>query len=202
MSTTPADWYDDGTGILRYWDGEAWTEHTHDPNAAAAEPVAVQAPAAMVSVPTYAQPQQGAPGQFSGRPPYALDTRRGLLKYILLTIVTLGIYELYIFTKMASDLNTITSRSPVGKRHTNYLLTFFLAAPLTLFIYMAVWWHGFSKHVGIELRRRNIPMTFGASDYWLVNVLLGVFVIGKFIFVYRLFHAMNALSADYNQRGA
>ena len=48
MSTTPADWYDDGTGILRYWDGEAWTEHTHDPKAAAAEPVAVQAPAVEV----------------------------------------------------------------------------------------------------------------------------------------------------------
>ena len=202
MSTTPADWYDDGTGILRYWDGEAWTEHTHDPNAAAAEPVAAQAPAAMVSVPTYAPPQQFAPGQFSGRPPFALDTSRGLLKYILLVIVTFGIYELYIFTKMTSDLNTITTRSPVGKRHTNYLVMLFLLGPLTFGIYWAVWGHNFSKHVGIELRRRNLTATFGASDYWLCNVLLGVFVIGKFIFMYRLFQAMNALSADYNQRGA
>lgn len=202
MSTTPADWYDDGTGILRYWDGEAWTEHTYDPNAAA-EAVTAQAPVFEVApVAPEQQAQQAGYAQFSGRPPFALDTSRGLLKYILLTIVTLGIYELYIFTKMTSDLNTITSRSPVGKRHTNYLLVFFLLAPLTLFIYMVVWWHGFSKHVGIELRRRNLPMTFGASDYWILNVLLGVFVIGKFLFVYRLFQAMNMLSADYNQRGA
>lgn len=25
--TTPADWYDDGSGQMRYWDGERWTEH-------------------------------------------------------------------------------------------------------------------------------------------------------------------------------
>jgi hypothetical protein len=28
MTTTPAGWYDDGAGMLRYWDGVAWTPHT------------------------------------------------------------------------------------------------------------------------------------------------------------------------------
>ena len=28
--TTPAGWYDDGSGRLRWWDGGAWTEHTMD----------------------------------------------------------------------------------------------------------------------------------------------------------------------------
>ena len=28
MSDTPAGWYDDGSGGLRYWDGTNWTEHT------------------------------------------------------------------------------------------------------------------------------------------------------------------------------
>lgn len=27
MTTTPAGWYDDGAGALRYWDGVAWTPH-------------------------------------------------------------------------------------------------------------------------------------------------------------------------------
>ncbi|MDQ0576702.1 DUF2510 domain-containing protein [Agromyces albus] len=37
--TTPAGWYDDGSGTLRYWDGSAWTEH-RAPSAAATEPTA------------------------------------------------------------------------------------------------------------------------------------------------------------------
>jgi hypothetical protein len=37
VSSSPApDWYQDpdGSGGLRYWDGQAWTDHTHKPNPA------------------------------------------------------------------------------------------------------------------------------------------------------------------------
>lgn len=40
MMSTPAGWYPQPDGRLRYWDGTAWTEHFHDPTAAAAEPAA------------------------------------------------------------------------------------------------------------------------------------------------------------------
>lgn len=32
--TTPPGWYDDGHGALRWWDGQAWTEHVAVPDAA------------------------------------------------------------------------------------------------------------------------------------------------------------------------
>ena len=38
-SKTPAGWYDDGSGNLRYWDGSAWTEH-RAPGPAATQPPA------------------------------------------------------------------------------------------------------------------------------------------------------------------
>lgn len=52
-STTPAGWYDDGSGNLRYWDGSAWTEHrapgqgvTQPPADASGEASAAEASAA------------------------------------------------------------------------------------------------------------------------------------------------------------
>ncbi|MDQ2699597.1 MAG: DUF2510 domain-containing protein, partial [Actinomycetota bacterium] len=45
--TTPAGWYDDGsgTGALRYWDGSAWTDHRAPaPTAPAAGPADTTTP--------------------------------------------------------------------------------------------------------------------------------------------------------------
>jgi hypothetical protein len=47
---TPAGWYPDGSGNLRYWDGNAWTEHTAPGPAAAAPGEATAAPADAASV--------------------------------------------------------------------------------------------------------------------------------------------------------
>ena len=61
---TPAGWYDDGSGNQRYWDGNAWTEHTAPGPAAApaagadASPAAAAAPASFAA--TSGQPT--APG--------------------------------------------------------------------------------------------------------------------------------------------
>ena len=38
-STTPAGWYDDGSGLHRYWDGADWTEHTHAPDVPRKRPI-------------------------------------------------------------------------------------------------------------------------------------------------------------------
>lgn len=38
MSQTPAGWYDDGRGSVRYWDGSGWTEHVAPAGGGAAGP--------------------------------------------------------------------------------------------------------------------------------------------------------------------
>ncbi len=70
--TTPAGWYDDGSGTTRYWDGVQWTEHTaHGAQQAPvpAAPVAPAPPPVPVQTTSYpASPQQIAyPG--AGEPP-------------------------------------------------------------------------------------------------------------------------------------
>ncbi|MEV4775292.1 DUF2510 domain-containing protein [Microbacterium sp. LWH12-1.2] len=43
--TTPAGWYDDGSGRQRWWDGQQWTEHFAPEAAAPEAPVVADAPA-------------------------------------------------------------------------------------------------------------------------------------------------------------
>lgn len=68
--TTPAGWYDDGSGDLRWWDGQQWTTHVrsaeHTPPAAPA-PTAADATEAEAAVPDIPP----APEQ-PFAPPYAL----------------------------------------------------------------------------------------------------------------------------------
>lgn len=75
--TTQPGWYDDpgapGTGQLRWWDGQAWTEHVHRPAPApAVAPAPAQAPPAQgpAQYPVYGY--QGAPG--AGVPAYVKPT--------------------------------------------------------------------------------------------------------------------------------
>jgi len=62
MTQPPADWYDDGSGRLRYWDGSMWTEHFADTYRPAATPSGGYGQAA----PRYdqAQPGYGQPSSF------------------------------------------------------------------------------------------------------------------------------------------
>ena len=46
MATTSPGWYDDGSGALRWWDGQQWTAHVHAPDAAPAAAAEQTAPIA------------------------------------------------------------------------------------------------------------------------------------------------------------
>lgn len=67
--TTPAGWYDDGSGSLRWWDGTQWTAHVRTSEGAPAasvrtsvEPVAseLHSPDSAPFTPPYALPSSGA----------------------------------------------------------------------------------------------------------------------------------------------
>lgn len=142
--------------------------------------------------------QQPAPQQTA--PAAQLKTNRGLLKFILLNIITLGIYSLVIFSGISSDINVIASRYD-GKKTMHFCLLFFLVGPITLGIADIVWFHRISNRIGNELKRRQIAYSFSASDYWLWNVLGAAIVIGPFVYLNKLFKAMNMLSENYNING-
>ena len=134
------------------------------------------------------------------RPACQLNTSRGLLKFILLSFITFGIYPLVILSSMSSDINLIASKHD-GRKTMHYCLLIFVVAPLTFGIATYVWYHNFSDRVGNELARRRIPYSFGAADYWLWGISGSLIFVGPFIYTYKSFKAMNLLCADYNVNG-
>lgn len=129
-----------------------------------------------------------------------LKTNRGLIKYILLSIITFGIYPLVIMSSISSDINIIASRYD-GKKTMHFCLLVFIFSWLTFGIAPIVWYHRISARIGKELSRRGIAYSFGAGSFWGWNVLGSIIVVGPFIYLHKMFHAMNKLAADYNVRG-
>lgn len=132
-------------------------------------------------------------------PMLKLPTGRGLIKFILLSIVTLGIYNTVVWSRMSTEINISASRYD-GKRTMPYLGMLMLSV-VTLMIYPLYWFHQFSKRVGNELTRRGIDFKFGAFDFWIFNVLLSLVIVGPFIYAYKLLKAMNLINENYNIKG-
>lgn len=149
--------------------------------------------------PQYAQ--QPSFGNVPPQPPVMqLATDRGLLKYILLSLITFGIYGIVAMYKATEDLNTIASKYD-GKKTMNFLLMALLVTPVTCGIYGIIWYHTFSDRIGTELQRRGIQYSFSSSTFWLWNVLGSFIFVGPFVYVHKMFEALNLLSEDYNKRG-
>ena len=129
-----------------------------------------------------------------------LRTKRGLAKFILLGIVTLGIYDIWQMSEVGETLNLIATRRD-GKRTMHYCLMYFLIGWLTLGIGWLVWNHRLSGRIGAEQAARQMPVTVTSATYWLWGFLGTLIIVGPFVYWYKILHAMNDLSADYNTRG-
>ena len=129
-----------------------------------------------------------------------LKTNKGLLKTILLSLITLGIYPLVVMSAVSNDINIVASRYD-GKKTMHFCLLLFIVAPITLGIAGIVWYHRISNRIGNELRRRGIAYSFGAADFWLWNVLGSLIVIGPFVYLHKMFKATNLMNAHYNVNG-
>ena len=133
-------------------------------------------------------------------PVIQLKTNRGLIKFILLNILTLGIYSLVVMSGISTDINVIASRHD-GKKTPHFLLMAFIYSWLTFGIACFTWPHRLSNRIGAELKRRNISYSFGAGSFWGWNVLGSLIGVGPFVYLHKLCKAMNLLCEDFNARG-
>ena len=129
-----------------------------------------------------------------------LKTNRSLLKFILLSIITFGIYGLVVMSSVSTDINTIASRYD-GKKTMHYCLVYFIFSWLTLGIVPLVWSHKISNRIGAELKRRNIAYQFGAGNFWGWGFFGTLILVGPFIYTHQLLRSMNLLAENYNING-
>jgi hypothetical protein len=95
-----------------------------------------------------------------------------------LGLITGGIYNMVILSRIVEEMNITSSRYD-GKR-TQQLLWVLMLAPITLFIYPLVWFHGLCNRIGTELVRRALPCKFSASTFWMMTLVwpLCILVVG------------------------
>lgn len=134
------------------------------------------------------------------QPLIQLNTNRSLLKFILLSLITFGIYGIVVMSKISTDINTIASKYD-GKSTMHYCLVLFIFAGLTLGIVPLVWSHRISARIGNELVRRGIDYSFGAGTYWGWGFFGTLIIVGPLIYLHKLFKSMNLLSENYNVNG-
>lgn len=149
---------------------------------------------------TYQQPNTQNPGYQNPAPARTqLRTDFSLGKYILLSLITFGIYGIVVMFRLVDNVNTVASPYD-GKNTMNYLVMILLGI-VTAGIYPLIWYHQLSDRVGIEVRRRNISSDFSSNTFWLWYVLGSLIIVGPFIYYDRLFKSVNAMSESYNTYG-
>ncbi len=129
-----------------------------------------------------------------------LRTNRGLAKFILLSLVTFGIYGIVVLCHISEEINQVASPRD-GKKTMHYAWIFFLLTAITFGIAPLVWFHKLSNRIGDELKARKLPYEFSAGTYWGWCILGVLIIIGPFVYYHKLFKAMNLINGDYNVKG-
>ena len=139
--------------------------------------------------------------EYTANPPaYPRKTNKGLLKTILLSLITFGIYPLVVMSAVSNDVNVVATKYD-GRKTMHFCLLAFIVYPITFGIGGIVWYHNVSDRIGNELKRRGIDYHFGAGSYWLWCVLGSLIAIGPLVYMHKLFKAVNLMNEHYNTFG-
>lgn len=124
-----------------------------------------------------------------------VDNNRSLLKYILLTLVTCGIYSYYFIYKLALDVNIICAGD--GKE-TAGLIKFILLSLITCGIYSWYWYYSIGNRLAANAPRYGLTMIENGTTV-LCWMLFGAFLcgIGPFIAMHIIIKNTNALASAY-----
>lgn len=133
-------------------------------------------------------------------PPYSgerLKDDRGLLSYILLSIITCGIYGYYFIYKMAHDVNIACEGDGES---TSGLVAFILLSMITCSIYAWFWYYKLGNRLAANGPRYGLTIQENGTTVLLWQIF-GAFIcgIGPFIAMHILIKNSNKICNAYNR---
>lgn len=158
------------------------------------------------SQPNYGQPNYGQPGYAQpgyGQPAYGgvhrpVQTDRSLIMYILLTIVTCGIYGYFFVYKLAEDTNVMCA----GDGETTAGLgMYILLSIVTCGLYSFYWLYKIQNRLHVAGPRLGIPVAENGTTV-LLWCVIGTLIcgIGQFIGMNIVITSANKVGTAYNMK--
>lgn len=126
--------------------------------------------------------------------------KRGLVKIVLLSIITFGIYGLIHVCGIVKDLNKCRQGHGETKKSMNPIGVVFLSV-ITLGIVPIVWGHRLTKRMSDELEYRDISYSLKVWHYWVYEILLCETVVCPIIYLHKLIKASNLINKHHNTYG-
>ena len=127
-----------------------------------------------------------------------IKSNRSLLMYILLSILTLGIYHLYFIYSIARDINEMCEGDG---DHTAGLIVFTILNFVTCGIYSFIWMYKLGNRLQINADdyKDYFPENGTTILLWLIlgNLICGI---GSFIALHIIIKNTNQLARHYNNK--
>ncbi|MBO7543196.1 DUF4234 domain-containing protein [bacterium] len=131
------------------------------------------------------------------QPGQPLMTDRSLLLFILLNLVTCGLFGLYYIYTIARDLNIACEGDG---NNTTGLLLFIILTICTCGIYNVFWWYGVANRLSANAGRYGLTFPENGTTVllWFIFGWLICFI-GPFVAMHIVFKNTNAICAAYNR---
>lgn len=124
-----------------------------------------------------------------------VKTGRSLIVFVLLSILTLGIYSLFFWARYARDVNTICNEDG---RHTRGMLVVIILSVLTLGVYWYIWCCGMQNRLSDHAACYGLsPVSRGGVVVLWQLFGFVLFGIGGLIGTYIQIDSMNRLAYCY-----
>ena len=124
-----------------------------------------------------------------------MKTNRSLLKLILLSIITFGIFGLLFWSQYAKDMNFVCSGD--GKK-TRGIFARIIFSLITFGIYELVWMYGAGERIAMNSQKKGVPCSTSGGNVLLWYILGSLIVVGPLVAMHKLIEGLIRLSEAYN----